>query len=328
MGAGQQTDRATDLEEEEAQEDRERLESDPQENLENAPESGETLTDFFSFEEIFARVLATASHELSVTNRYLFWSGLGAGGALGLTFLARVVFTEAAHEPEPGLLGNLLYPIGFLIIVIGRYQLFTENTLTPVVLVLTKLASVRSLLRLWLVVFAANMVGALAVAGFLAVFDVLDEPLMAKALEMARHSHGESWFSLFSKALFAGWIVAAMVWLVHAGRDTVSKALFVFLLMYFIGVGGLFHVITSSVEVFFLAFRTEVALLPLFPNFVLPILLGNTVGGITFVAVLNYVQFSEHRDSKLFQSYGKELSWREWLFGGNKTFADRQKGAD
>ena len=289
--------------------------SDPEASLENAPSEGETLKDMFSFEEVFARVLASADHELESSNAYLFWSGLGAGGAIGLTFIARVVFTDSAGETEPGLLGNLLYPVGFLIIVLGRYQLFTENTLTPVVLVLTKLASLANLLRLWVVVLAANMIGAVGVAALIAYFDVFDTKRVVLAIEIGRHAYEAPMAQLVSKGILAGWIVAAMVWLVHCGRDTVSKILFVFLLMYFVGVGGFFHVITSSVEVFYLSFRTDVAFWPLFPLFVAPVLIGNILGGVTFVAILNYAQFAEHEDSKLFERYGDRLSWKQWIFG-------------
>ncbi|MBP0614973.1 formate/nitrite transporter family protein [Jiella mangrovi] len=292
----------------------------PEESLDNAPSEGSTIRDFFSFEEIFARVLSVADHELEASNRYLFWSGLGAGGAIGLTFLARVVFADSAHEETPGLLGNLLYPVGFLIIVLGRYQLFTENTLTPVVLVLTKLASVANLARLWLVVLVANMVGAVAVAALLAYFDVFNPPRLKLAIDIGRHAYETAWFDIFSKAIIAGWIVAAMVWLIHACKDTMSRIAIVWFLMYLVGVGGFFHVITSSVEVFFLAFReADVDLLPLLPQFVLPVLLGNTIGGVTFVAVLNYALFAEHKDSKLFERYGDRLDWRDWLFGIDKT---------
>ncbi|MEE2952501.1 MAG: formate/nitrite transporter family protein [Pseudomonadota bacterium] len=294
--------------------------SDPDDELENAPDKGETLADYFSFEEVFARVLSSADHELHVTNRYLFWSGLGAGGAIGLTFLARVIFTEASGEAEPGLLGNLLYPVGFLIIVLGRYQLFTENTLTPVVLVLTKLASIVNLLRLWGVVLVANLVGALGVAALVAYFDVLDPERVAKGIEIGRHAYETGRYTLFSKSVIAGWIVAAMVWLIHASRDTISKIVIVYILMYFLAVCGFYHVVTSSVEVFYLSFRTDVPFLPLFPQFVLPVLLGNTIGGVTFVAVLNYAQFAEHKDSLMFERYGERMSLKDWVFGkGSKA---------
>lgn len=291
-------------------------------DLANPPDSGETISDYFAFEEIFARVLATADHELDASSRFLFWSGLAAGFALGLSFLAKVIFTDVSGEETPGLLGLLMYPVGFFIIVIGRYQLFTENTLTPVVLVMTKLASISNLLRLWTVVLTANMIGATAVAAFIAYADVLEVEALVIALQIGRHAAETPWPTLFSKALIAGWIVASMVWLVHAAMDTISKILIVWFLMYFVGVAGFFHVVTSSVEVFFLAFRTEVAFWPLLYEFVLPVLVGNTLGGIVFVAVVNYVQFGEAQDNDVFVRYGDPLTWKEWAFGRSRTFGD------
>lgn len=111
-------------------------------------ESGRAVRDFFSFSEIFQRLLATADEELAKTLPALFWSGVAAGLALGLTFFARVVFTDLSPGDSAGFVGNLFYPIGFVLIVLGRYQLFTANTLTPVTLVLTRFASIPGLLKL------------------------------------------------------------------------------------------------------------------------------------------------------------------------------------
>ena len=305
----------TDEQSEKAESQEAKHRSDPEDSLDNAPSEGETLEDMFSFEEVFARVLASADHELDSSNTYLFWSGLGAGGAIGLTFIARIVFTDAAGEAEPGLLGNLLYPVGFLIIVLGRYQLFTENTLPPVILLLTKLASFANLLRLWGVVLVANLIGAIGVAALIAYFDEFNAQRVVLAIEVGRHAYETPLAQLVSKGILAGWVVAAMVWLVHCGRDTVSKILFVFLLMYFVGVGGFLHVITSSVEVFYLSFRTDVPFWPLFPEFLAPVLLGNVIGGVASVALLNYAQFAEHEDSELFERYGDRLTWKQWIFG-------------
>jgi formate/nitrite transporter FocA (FNT family) len=291
--------------------------------IDSPPDTGATLSDYFAFEEVFARLLGTADHELAASSKFLFWSGLAAGLALGMTFLARVIFTHHAGETSPGLLGNLMYPIGFIVIVIGRYQLFTENTLTPVALVLTKLASLANLLRLWVVVFAANMLGAVMDAALVAFTDVLDPGAFEVALEIGRHAVGMSWFALFSKALIAGGVVASMVWLIHAARDTMARLTIVWMMMYFVGVGGFFHVITSSVEVFFLAFSGETGFWALWPNFILPIFLGNTIGGIGFVAVVNYVQFGENQRSDALGRYGARLTWREWIFGRSRLFGHR-----
>ena len=287
--------------------------------IDSPPDTGATLSDYFAFEEVFARLLGTADHELAASSKFLFWSGLAAGLALGMTFLARVIFTHHAGETSPGLLGNLMYPIGFIVIVIGRYQLFTENTLTPVVLVLTKLASLANLLRLWGVVLVANMIDAVAVAALLAFADVLDPKAIEIALKIGQHAVETPWLTLLSKALIAGWIVASMVWLVHAAMDTISKILIVWFLMYFVGVAGFFHVVTSSVEVFFLAFEGTGPFWSLWPHYILPIIVGNTIGGILFVAIVNYVQFGAQKETKMFERYGDRLTWREWAFGRNKT---------
>lgn len=284
--------------------------------VEDSPDEGEAVADYLGFTDVFRRVLSTADHELDVSNLYLFWSALGAGGAIGLTFLARVIFTQSAGEVEPGIIGNILYPVGFLIIVLGRYQLFTENTLTPVVLVLTRLASIRDLLRLWIVVFIGNMVGAILFAAAIAYSKVLTPERTAKALEIGHHAIESQWLEIFYRGIAAGWIVAAMVWLVHAMRDSIGRALVIYVLMYFVGVGSFFHVITSSVEVFYVYFADHsVSFWALWPNFVAPVLIGNTLGGIVFVAVLNYAQFSEHKDSKMFERYGERMSLRDWSFG-------------
>lgn len=300
----------------------------PREQMDNPPSAGDTLSDYFAFEEIFARVLATADHELDASSKFLFFSGLTAGFALGLSFLAKVIFTEAAGEEMPGLLGTLMYPVGFFIIVIGRYQLFTENTLTPVVLVLTKLASLANLLRLWGVVLLANMIGAVAVAALLSYAHVLDPKAIEIALKIGEHAVETPWLTLFSKALIAGWIVASMVWLVHAAMDTISKILIVWFLMYFVGVASFFHVVTSSVEVFFLAFEGDGPFWSLWPNFILPIIVGNTVGGILFVAIVNYVQFGAQKESAMFERYGDRLTWRQWAFGRTKALGSETSPVD
>ena len=111
-----------------------------------APTAGWATGDRFSWEEIHQRLLAGADEEVAERTRVLFFSGLTAGFAITLTFLG--LTTGLAAFPDNPFLASLLYPIGFLYIVLGRYQLFTENTLPPVKLVLTRLASLPLLLFL------------------------------------------------------------------------------------------------------------------------------------------------------------------------------------
>jgi formate/nitrite transporter FocA (FNT family) len=184
-----------------------------------APAAGEAVADIFSTDEIFHRIMTTADDEMTRTRRMLFLSGLAAGLSIGLTFLGQVYGRAFLVGWDPHLSGALLFPVGFVFIVLGRHQLFTENTLTPVTLVLTRLASVPRLLELWGIVYLANLVGATIAALLFAATSVLDPSAIAAARAIGGEAMGHSWSSLLIKAVIAGWMVAGMVWLVHAVRE-------------------------------------------------------------------------------------------------------------
>lgn len=279
----------------------------------NSPSSGRAVRDFFGTDEIFQRIVASADEEMSLSMRLIFFSGLAAGLSIGLSFLARAAITARVPQDETGLIGNLLYPIGFLLIVLGRYQLFTENTLTPVTLVLTRLASIPSLLRNWGVVLVANVIGAAIVAFVFANSNILEPEAFAVAIEFGEHALSYSWDTLFMKGMIAGWLVASMVWLTHAARDTISRFVIVFFIMYLIPSAELFHCIVGACEVLFLFFTGNATLGAAMLGFFTPVVLGNTVGGVLLVAILNYAQTRENRFPD--RDYEElELSWREWLF--------------
>jgi len=283
-----------------------------------APAAGKAVRDIFSTDEIFQRILATADEEFSRSTRLLFLSGLAAGLSIGLSFVARSAITALAGGAEPSgaalLVGNMFYPIGFLFIVIGRYQLFTENTLTPVTLVLTKIASLPLLLQVWGTVLAANLLGVAIVAWILATTGVLEPDAIMVARGFGEHALSVPWLDLFWKGVFAGWLVASMVWLVHAARESITRFVTVFVLMFLVPSLDLFHCIIGACEVLFLVFMGEAGWYQSTVGFFIPVLLGNVLGGVLLVAILNYSQtrdvlFADRDCATL------ELTWREWLFG-------------
>lgn len=278
-----------------------------------APASGHAVRDLFSTDEIFQRLVATADEEFVRPVRLLFWSGLAAGLSVALSFVARAaVIAETGAAGH--LSGNLLYPVGFLIIMLGRYQLFTENTLPPVVLVLARIASVPLLLRLWGVVLTANVLGAGLMAWVLASTGVLDPSSAAAALELAQHGLQIAWGDLFWKGVFAGWLVASLVWLNHAARDTITRFFLVFAIMFLIPTADLFHCIVGACEILYLVFRGGASLGEAAGGFFLPVALGNTIGGVLLVAIVNFAQTQTgHSPHRLPQD--RSLTWRQWLFG-------------
>ncbi|WP_254763567.1 formate/nitrite transporter family protein [Natrinema marinum] len=280
-----------------------------------APAVGAVVRDRFSSDEIFQRIVAAADEEITSGSRELFFSGLAAGFAITITFLLYASLT-ASTDGHP-ILSKLLYPLGFIYIIIGGYQLYTENTLPPVALTLERLASVPALLRHWTIVLAGNFTGGALGAIALSYGGVFDEAARDAAMELSRHGVETAWWTLFSKAAFAGLIVAGVVWIVYASRDTISRLVVVYMAFLAIPLGDLFHVVVSFTEMVYLVLAGELALLTGLYGFVLPVLLGNTIGGIALVTVVNYFQTSEHRlESARFEGADRQLSIGEWVFGG------------
>lgn len=283
---------------------------DTDEAEEGAPSEGRVVRDIFSTDEIFRRILVTADYEFATTSRLLFLSGLAAGLTISFSFIGPATIRAHVGPESAELLQALLYPLGFIFIVLGRYQLFTENTLTPVTLVLTRTASIPLLLRIWTIVLAANLIGTALAAFFCAKTSVFAGPLQAVADDFGESLLEMTWGETFYKGIVAGWLIAGMVWLNHAARSAVARLQISFLLMYTVGAAGLAHCIVGSTEVLYLVFLGEATIIDYAWRFEAPAALGNLVGGVLLVAILNYGQTRE----KLFPERGV-LAWRDWLLG-------------
>ena len=275
-----------------------------------APSEGEVVADRFSTDEIFQRVLATGSEEVNSSLRILTLNGVGAGFAITFTFVAHAALAGATPGAEITPVDHLLYPVGFIYIVVGRYQLFTEQTITPVSLVLTRLASVPALLRVWGLVLAANLIGAVAGTAFVTFGSVLDPSAVEAGLTFGEEAVAKSPWSLFSRAVLAGAIVAGMVWLEHAARESVARFMLVYFFMLVIPVTGLYHVVVSTADATFLLLHGVSSVSTVVFEFLLPVLAGNVLGGVGLVTLLNYGQTEEAFPEAMLES--PRLSWREW----------------
>jgi formate-nitrite transporter family protein len=118
--------------------------------------------------QIYAQVAKNARQELGRSARSLAISGFAGGITMGLTGLATAIASAELGTGGPAqFITNLLYPVGFIAVILGRAQLFTENTLYPVALVLTERRHYLATLRLWTIVLVCNCLGALAFAALL-----------------------------------------------------------------------------------------------------------------------------------------------------------------
>jgi len=228
--------------------------------------------------------------ELNRTTSALAWSGLSAGLSMGFSLIAEGLL--AAYLPQASwtpLLAKLGYCVGFLIVVLGRQQLYTETTLTAVLPLLSRRNAKTALgvLRLWAVVLVANLVGTYIVAVCVAKIPVFSPHIQQALIDVSRGGEG-SFGVVFVRAIFAGWLIALMVWLLPAAES--ARVSIIIIITYLIGLGGFNHVIAGSVKALFLVATGSLSVGDYFLGFFFPTLLGNIAGGVSLVAFLGHAQ--------------------------------------
>jgi formate/nitrite transporter FocA (FNT family) len=229
--------------------------------------------------------------ELQRPNSALAWSGLAAGLSMGFSFLAQALFyTQVPDSPWRPLVVNLGYPLGFLITIIGRQQLFTENTLTVIIPLLARrnLTTFLSVLRLWGVVLVANLAGAHIFAWVAGNTPLLRPEVRESMRQIAFQAANVSFGAAVLRGVFAGWLIAMVVWML-AATDS-NRLPIIVILTYFVGLAGLTHIVAGSVEVLFLVMTGLKPWWSYFANYMTPTLIGNIFGGVTLVSALNHAQ--------------------------------------
>jgi formate-nitrite transporter family protein len=221
----------------------------------------------------------------------LAWSGFAAGLSMGFSFVAQALFRAyLPDEPWRPLIVYLGYPLGFLIVIIGRQQLFTENTLTAIIPLLARrnATTLVRVLQLWAIVLAANLVGAHLFAWVVGNTPMFKPEVQAAMLAIARQAADVTFGAAILRGIFAGWLIAMVVWML-AAVDTGRIAVIV-ILTYTVGLAGLTHIIAGAVEVLFLPMVGAKSWLAVAWGYMLPTLIGNILGGVSLTAALNHAQ--------------------------------------
>jgi len=224
----------------------------------------------------------------------LWWSALAAGLSIGFSVIAEALL--ATYLPNTSwrpLVDNFGYSVGFLIVILGHQQLFTENTLTAVLPVIKrkKRRWLYAMLRLWGIVLFANLVGCMIFALTIAHTPMFSSDVHNSIIEISHHLMSNSVSEMFIKGIAAGWLIAALVWLLPSSQG--SEFFVIMLITYLIALGDLTHVIAGSAEAFYLFAIGHESLGAVILDFLLPTLIGNIVGGTALFAALSYAQVKE-----------------------------------
>ncbi|EPT7002322.1 formate/nitrite transporter family protein [Cronobacter malonaticus] len=284
-------------------------------------------------EELPSRAMAIHEHirqdgekEMERDAMALFWSAIAAGLSMGASLLAKGIF-HVHLEGIPGgfLLESLGYTFGFIIVIMARQQLFTENTVTAVLPVMQNPTGTNMLLllRLWGVVLLGNIIGtglAALAFEFMPIFDeATRDAFVTIGTEVMHNTPGE----MFANAIISGWIIATMVWMFPSAGS--AKIVVIILMTWLIALGNTTHIVVGTVEILYLVFNGTIHWSEFFWPFALPTLAGNIIGGTFIFALLSHAQIRNDMSNKK-KSEEKARLKKEQKARENETGRGSQRG--
>ena len=232
------------------------------------------------------------SEELERPSTSIGWSGLAAGLTMGTSMLGQGLLMSALPETPSGhLIAGLGYTLGFIFVTMARQQLFTETTLTVMLPVLHGTHGYGAVTRYWSIVFAANIVGTLLFAAAMTIPHLIQPDAAQEFTTLGVKAAEPGFATVLLKAVVAGWLIALMVWLMPAAGS--AKILVIVAITWLISAGEFSHVIAGSTEAAFAAMQGAIGWQQYALGFLLPSLIGNSIGGVVFVALLNHAQVKD-----------------------------------
>ncbi|WP_298921942.1 formate/nitrite transporter family protein [uncultured Roseobacter sp.] len=240
---------------------------------------------------IYEVIRREGEEEMARPKRSLIWSGIAAGVMISLSVLGEAIFrTYLPPSKSSYLIENLGYSLGFLAVIMGRMQLFTENTITTVlpVMVARTWYSLGCMLRLWTIVMSANVVGAFAVAALFVFTPAIAPEVMKAVVDLSHHATGMGANAAFWRAIPAGVIVALIVWMLPQADS--AKFFIVLIFTWLIAAGDFTHIVAGSVEMAVLVWMGELSASGAIGGFFIPVLAGNIIGGTVIFALMAWGQ--------------------------------------
>jgi len=214
--------------------------------------------------------------------------------SMGFSFLCMAMLGSMLPEtPWRHAIASMGYTVGFVITILGRQELFTESTLTAVLPLLVRRdrATLARVLRFWAIVLFANLVGTALFATLLSRPALFPAAVQATLAEIAKTAIDGAFLVTLLRAVLAGWLIALMAWMLPSAR---SARFFVILLLTFVvALCSLPHIVAGSVEAAYAVLTGAASVAQYLGDFLVPTLLGNTIGGVALVALLNHAPLAD-----------------------------------
>lgn len=255
------------------------------------------------YTEILSRVIHEGEEIFKINNRAVFLSACIAGLEIGFSYLlvATLYFTFEGKLEENTIfkLFGLVYPLGFIMVILGKSILYTEQTSVLALPVLNGQRSILELLTIWVIVIIGNLLGGIlfvfCVGNLASQLNLFDRETMVK---IADHILGNHYWVLLLSSIFAGWLMGLLTWLLNSTTEALTRILLIVLITGTIGFVGFHHSIVGNIEAFAGFLYSESISLGDYLVFLALTLLGNGIGGAIVVALFKYRIFESHYASK------------------------------
>jgi formate/nitrite transporter FocA (FNT family) len=229
--------------------------------------------------------------ELGRPSSALAWSGLAAGLSMGFCLVAEGLLKSYLPDTSwAPLISKLGYSLGFIIVILGRQQLFTENTILAIIPLLTKpsLETLRNVVRLWVIVLVTNLLGVLLFVTVVGHTEIFSPEAKKAFLDIGYASMSHDFLTVLLKGIFGGFLIALIIWLLPMVET--AEILIIIILTYTIRVGDLTHIIAGSAEALYPVVTGHLTFADCFLFYMIPTLIGNIIGGVSLAAAINHAQ--------------------------------------
>lgn len=250
-----------------------------------------------SAHEIYQQVAKNAKEELKRSSISLALSGFTGGIFMGLSALGvGIILAKLGSGPVAFVISRMFYPLGFIVVILGRSQLFTENTLYPVALVLTEPKQIWNTLRLWATVLPSNMLGALTFAALAGLTRSMPADVVQAIAGLGLTAVHQPVSAIFWSGVVGGWIIATAAWLVSGSHSITGSVMIIWALTFVVGLGNFAHCIATSGEILTAVLTHQLPWMA-YPQWLGPAVAGNICGGVVMVTLLEYGQAVLSRNS-------------------------------
>ncbi len=251
------------------------------------------------YSDILSRVIHEGEGLFKINNKAMFLSAIIAGLEIGFSYVlvcaVYYLFGGVLDEHVVLKLFSVVYPVGFILVILGKSALFTEQTSVLALPVLNGQRSIWELFRVWALVIVGNIIGGMFFAYFIGnLAPKMNLFTTETMVSVGTHVLDYDWWVLLLSAITAGWLMGLLTWLLNSTFNSLTRVLLIFMITGVIGFGGFHHSIVGNIEVFGAFLHSESISISDYLWFLLIALGGNGIGGAVVVGLFKYRIFESH----------------------------------